>query len=195
MATFHWPPNWCQRTILSRRRQHLPIVRLVPAAGGEWAQTGRAPEASLQQSGGACAASGGSAKPEAPQFMKLLISSPDLDDLGQVVKRLVCACIPCAVCKDPVSSHLSVWIQQDIDFPLALRVVMNRDKRSGLPHWARVYEAASPAANMRAGSVARFMRRTVPTPVRTAPQPARRCPTPESRPVVLECRPLLRLTR
>ncbi len=72
--------------------------------------------------------------------MKLLICPADLDDLEEVVKRLVCACIPCAICKDPANSHLSVWIQQDIDFPLALRVVMNREKRRQLPHWARVYE-------------------------------------------------------
>ena len=127
--------------------------------------------------------------------MKLLISSADLDDLERVVKRLVRACIPCAVCKDPVSSHLSVWIQQDIDFPLALRVVMNRDKRSGIPHWARVYESASPAANVRASSIARFMRHTVPTRTRTEPQTTWTCPTQETRPVAPECRPLFRLTR
>ena len=74
--------------------------------------------------------------------MKLLISSADLDDLQRVVKRLVCACIPCAVCKDPGSSHLSVWIQRDIDFPLALRVVVNRDERPRVPHWARALEPA-----------------------------------------------------
>jgi len=74
--------------------------------------------------------------------MKLLISSADLDDLQRIVKRLVCACIPCAVCKDPGSSHLSVWIQQDLDFPLALRVVMNREERASLPHWACALESA-----------------------------------------------------
>lgn len=76
--------------------------------------------------------------------MKLLISSTDLDDLQRVVKRLVSACIPCAVCKDPDSSHLSVWIQQDLDFPLALRVVMNREERARVPHWARALEPALP---------------------------------------------------
>src|SRR5512136_1289462 len=76
--------------------------------------------------------------------MKLLISSADLDDLERVVKRLVCACIPCAVCKDPVSAQLSVWIQQDLDFPLALRVVSNRDGRPRLPHWAHVFDSALP---------------------------------------------------
>ncbi len=78
--------------------------------------------------------------------MKLLICSSDLDDLEEVVKRLVCACIPCAVCKDPANSHLGVWIQQDIDLPLALRVVMNRERRRPLPHWARVYEPTVPKA-------------------------------------------------
>ena len=77
--------------------------------------------------------------------MKLLISSADLDDLEPVLKRLVCACIPCAVCRDPGSSHLSVWIQRDIDFPLALRVVVNRDERPRLPHWARALEPVPPA--------------------------------------------------
>jgi len=74
--------------------------------------------------------------------MKLLISSADLDDLERVVKRLVWARIPCAVCKDCISSYLSVWIQRDIDFPLALRVVMNRGGRPRLPYWARALESA-----------------------------------------------------
>jgi hypothetical protein len=77
--------------------------------------------------------------------MKLLLTSTDLDDLERIVKRLACACIPCAICKDPGSSHLSVWIQRDIDFPLALRVVVNRDERPRLPHWARALEPALPA--------------------------------------------------
>jgi hypothetical protein len=72
--------------------------------------------------------------------MKLLITSTDLDDLGRLVKRLVWARIPCAVGKDPGTSHLSVWIQRDIDFPLALRVIVNREERPRLPHWARALE-------------------------------------------------------
>jgi hypothetical protein len=87
--------------------------------------------------------------------MKLLITSTDLDDLQRVVKRLVCAGIPCAVYRDPGSPHLSVWIQQDLDFPLAVRVVMNREERARLPHWARALEpslttnqrSASPVTN------------------------------------------------
>ena len=78
--------------------------------------------------------------------MKLLITSTDLDDLERVVKRLVWARIPCSVCKDPASSHLSVWIQRDIDFPLALRVAANREERPRLPHWARALEPASNVA-------------------------------------------------
>jgi hypothetical protein len=79
--------------------------------------------------------------------MRMLICSSDLEDLEQVIKRLVCACIPCAVCKEPLDSHVSVWIQQDLDFPLALRVVMNRETPRRLPHWARVYDLAVPATN------------------------------------------------
>ena len=45
--------------------------------------------------------------------MKLLITSTDLDDLERVVKRLVWNRIPCAVCKDPGSPHLSVWIHNE----------------------------------------------------------------------------------
>jgi hypothetical protein len=77
--------------------------------------------------------------------MQLLISSADLDDLERVVKRLVWARIPCAVCKDPVTAFLSVWIQRDADFPLALRAVMNRNRRSQLPDWARALEPPLPA--------------------------------------------------
>src|SRR5512137_602970 len=76
--------------------------------------------------------------------MKLLTSSADFDDLQRVVKRLVCAGIPCAVCKDPGRSHLSVWIQQDRDFPLALHAVMKREERARLPHWARALEPSLP---------------------------------------------------
>ena len=76
--------------------------------------------------------------------MKLLVSSDDLEDLERVVKRLVWACIPCAVCKEPGSSQLSVWIQQDLDFPLALRISVSRGAPRRLPHWARVFDSAAP---------------------------------------------------
>lgn len=126
--------------------------------------------------------------------MKILISSTDLEDLEQVVKRLVCACIPCAVCKDPASSHLSVWVQQDADFPLALRVVMNRDKCSHLPHWARVYEFASPA-NTESRPTIQITRPKRPTRMGTQQQVRWRCPTPQTEPAIPTCRPLLGLTR
>ena len=82
--------------------------------------------------------------------MKLLITSSDFDDLERLVKRLVWARIPCAVRKDPGTSHLSVWIQRDIDFPLALRAVVNREERPRLPHWARALEPA-PTVTDRSG--------------------------------------------
>jgi hypothetical protein len=79
--------------------------------------------------------------------MKLLFSSPDLGELGGLVKRQVWARIPCAVCKAPVNSHLSVWIQRDIDFPLALHIFTHRHAPCRLPHWARALDAPLPAAN------------------------------------------------
>ena len=79
--------------------------------------------------------------------MKRLFSSPDLAELGRLVKRLVWARIPCAVGKDPINSHLSVWIQRDIDFPLALHVFTNRDAPFRLPHWARALDFAPPTIN------------------------------------------------
>ena len=95
--------------------------------------------------------------------MKLLISSCDFEDLGRVVKRLVCACIPCAVCQDPIPSHLSVWVQQDIDFPLALRVVMNRGTPRPLPHWARIYDSPLPATDRNEPANVSFIRPKGPT--------------------------------
>jgi hypothetical protein len=89
--------------------------------------------------------------------MKLLISSTDFDDLARVVNKLVWAYIPCAVCRDPVTSGLSVWIQQDIDFPLAVHVTVNRDAPRRLPHWARVYESSLPRSKRGAADAAHRM--------------------------------------
>jgi hypothetical protein len=72
--------------------------------------------------------------------MKLLLSSPDLGDLARIVRKLVWSSIPCAVCKDQGPSPFSLWIQQDTDFPLALRLAAGRDKPRSLPHWARVFD-------------------------------------------------------
>ncbi len=59
--------------------------------------------------------------------MKLLFSSSDLGAAGSVVKRLIGARIPCAVFKDPVNyAHLGVWIQQDVDFAAALKLLIPR---------------------------------------------------------------------
>ncbi len=77
--------------------------------------------------------------------MKLLCASSDLGELERLVKRLVCIGIPCAVCKDSIDSQLSVWIQQDSDFPLALKIFVERDKPRPLPHWASLLDLAVPA--------------------------------------------------
>ena len=71
--------------------------------------------------------------------MKLLASSADLDDLTVVVKRLVRAYIPSAICRDPYTGYLSVWVQRDCDFAWALRVASNPPRRPRLPHWATVF--------------------------------------------------------
>jgi hypothetical protein len=82
--------------------------------------------------------------------MKLLCASSDLGELKGLVKRLVRIGIPCAVCKDSISSQLSVWIQQDSDFPLALKMFVERDKPRPLPHWASLLDLAVPATEERA---------------------------------------------
>jgi hypothetical protein len=71
--------------------------------------------------------------------MKVLASSTDLDDLTLLVKRMVRAHIPSAICKDPRSGHLSVWVQRDCDFVWALRVAANPPRRPRMPHWAAVF--------------------------------------------------------
>ena len=76
--------------------------------------------------------------------MKLLCASSDFDELKGLVKRLVRIGIPCAVCQDSIDSQLSVWIQQDSDFPLALKIFVERDKPRPLPHWASLLDLAVP---------------------------------------------------
>lgn len=73
-----------------------------------------------------------------------MCSSSDLRELEGLVKRLVCVGIPCGVGKDPSTSHLSVWIQQDSDFPLALRIFASRATPRRLPHWACVLDSPAP---------------------------------------------------
>ncbi len=72
--------------------------------------------------------------------MKLLLSSYALEEVGCVVKRLVQARIPCGVCKDPINSYWSVWIQQDVDYPLALRIFTHHAEPRPLPPWACVLD-------------------------------------------------------
>lgn len=77
--------------------------------------------------------------------MKLLCSSSDLRELEGLIKRLVCVGIRCAVSKDSSSSYLSVWVQQDSDFPLALRIFTSRSTPRPVPHWASVLDVPLPA--------------------------------------------------
>ena len=68
--------------------------------------------------------------------MRVLCTSSDIRELTGLVKRLVWVGIRCAVCKESIDSRLSVWIQQDSDFPVALKILVERDKPRPLPHWA-----------------------------------------------------------
>jgi len=78
--------------------------------------------------------------------MKQLCSSSDLRELTELVKRLVCLGIPCAVCKDGGNNLVSVWIQQDNDFPLALKMYVERKAPRPVPAWAYLIEVPVPAA-------------------------------------------------
>jgi hypothetical protein len=79
--------------------------------------------------------------------MKLLFSSPDAEEVGRNVKRLVLARIPCAVCKDPVTSCLSLWIQQDGDYLAALELFARRAGPRPVAPWASALDPSpSPAS-------------------------------------------------
>jgi hypothetical protein len=77
--------------------------------------------------------------------MRQLCSSTDLRELTDLVKRLVRIGIPCAVCKDGGGSQVSVWIQQDGDFPLALKMYVERKAPRPVPAWAHLIEVPVPA--------------------------------------------------
>ncbi len=78
--------------------------------------------------------------------MRVLCSSSDLSELTELVKRLLSLGIPCAVCKDGGNSQLTVWIQQDDDFPLALKIYVERKAPRPLPPWASLLDAPAPVA-------------------------------------------------
>jgi hypothetical protein len=78
--------------------------------------------------------------------MKQLCSSSDLRELTELLKRLLCVGIPCAVCKDSSNAQLSVWIQQDNDFPLALKMFAERGAPRPVPPWAYLVDLPVPAS-------------------------------------------------
>ena len=85
--------------------------------------------------------------------MKLLFSSPDLEEVGYHVKRLVWARIPCAVNQDPATSYLSVWIQQDSDYVGAVGLFTRRPAPRPVAHWASALDP-SPSPAWTSASVA-----------------------------------------
>lgn len=78
--------------------------------------------------------------------MKQLCSSSDLRELTELVKRLVALGIPCAVCKDGGSSRVSVWIQQDNDLPVALKIYVEWKAPRPVPPWAYLIDLPPAAA-------------------------------------------------
>jgi len=86
--------------------------------------------------------------------MKLLSASSDLGELKELVKRLLHIGIPCAVCRDALNSQWSVWIQQDNDFPLALKMFVERRTPRPVPAWAHLIDVPVPEAEESAGLAA-----------------------------------------
>ncbi len=123
--------------------------------------------------------------------MKLLFSSHDLKAVESLVKRLLVACIPCAVCKDRFSSTLAVWIQQDTDLALALTLLVHRPAPPPLPHWAELLDPelhpprrpATPAGNATATQSSAARGRMTKTIV-TLSRPRRSKEKPERRPLL-----------
>jgi hypothetical protein len=102
----------------------------------------------------------------------MLASTADLADLTLVVKLLISAGIPCAVCKDAAHQGLSVWVQRDADLPLALRVASNRPGRPRPPHWVSVLEFAEPGPVVSALRVTK-QKETAPGPIVQVQPPMR----------------------
>ena len=75
-----------------------------------------------------------------------------LRELTELLKRLLRVGIPCALCKDSGNSQLSVWIQQDTDFPLALKMFGERKAPRPVPPWACLMGVPLPASEDRAVS-------------------------------------------
>jgi hypothetical protein len=90
--------------------------------------------------------------------MKMLACSADLENLEQVVKRLIHAHIPCAVSKGSSDSRLSVWVQRDADFSLALRVASKRQSRPRLPYWTAALDFCLSATRYSASPLAGLSR-------------------------------------
>ncbi len=78
--------------------------------------------------------------------MKQLCSSSDRRELTELLKRLLRIGIPCALCKDSSNAQLSVWVQQDNDLPLALKILAERGTSRPVPPWAYVVELPGPPA-------------------------------------------------
>ena len=75
---------------------------------------------------------------------KLLFVSTDTQEVTQTVKWLLRSGIRCEVRRERWNSCHGVWLQDERDFPKALRIWMLYSKPRPLPAWASVLESIAP---------------------------------------------------
>ncbi len=92
--------------------------------------------------------------------MKLLCLSAELRELTDLVKKLLRIGIRCAVYQEPGCPQSGVWIQEDADFPQALKILVDQKGPRPLPAWACLLGVAQEA------------------PQRPAPAPTKCCTAP-----------------
>ena len=103
----------------------------------------------LQEPGMAPGEGGGSCKPW--KQVKLLFVSSDSDEIIRTVRYLLRAGVRCAVRKERWNSCYGVWVQNEEDFPRALRIYLDCAKPRKLPPWAEVLESLAPGSGRDAG--------------------------------------------
>jgi hypothetical protein len=87
---------------------------------------------------------GGSRKPW--KQVKLLFVSSDPEEIIRTVRYLLRAGVRCAVRRERWNSCYGVWVQNEEDFPRALRIYMDCAKPHPLPPWAEVLESLGNSA-------------------------------------------------
>lgn len=75
--------------------------------------------------------------------MRLLFLSSEPAELRQTLKWLLRASIPCAVWRGDGIARYGVWVQNDEDFPKALRIRMLWAKPRPVAPWVHLLESAA----------------------------------------------------